>query len=62
MPWVEFVTEADIDDLEVNTGLNVPKDQRERLRENLDCAFIEFTCGRHAASAAPPNEIRDRME
>jgi hypothetical protein len=62
MPWVELVTEADIADLEANTGLEVLEDRREWLCLNLDCAFTVLTFGRHTASAAPPNEIRDRME
>ena len=62
MRFGRFVEEEDIAALEAKIGLLVPPDRRKQLRDALDLAFTVLGVGQHSASAAPPHEIRDRME
>jgi hypothetical protein len=62
MRFPPIVEEADISALEARTGLRVPAERRKRLRDELDVAFTVLAVGQHSANAAPPHQIRDRME
>jgi hypothetical protein len=62
MRFCRLVDETDISALQARTGLIVPVERYKHLREGLDVAFTVLAVGHHSASAAPPHEIRDRME
>jgi hypothetical protein len=62
MKFGGFVGDEDISAMEAEIGLGIPGDGRKNLRFGLDCAFTVLGVRQHNASAAPPHEIRDKME